>query len=82
MNVPSVFTSNVPLASALPPFTSDQFSWALVLSGSLSFPVRPALSVTSSSVLKLSSPATGGSFTGVTSIVTVAVSHAAEGSHT
>ena len=70
------------MRAAVPPLKSDHVNCAFAWSGSLSLPPRALFNVVFSGVLKLSSFASGGSFTDVTSICTVAPSHALEGSHT
>ena len=80
MKEPSAFTARMPFAAAVPPFNSDHVSCAFASSTSLSLLPSTSVIAVSSSVVNTSFTATGGSFTGVTVMVTSAVSQAPPGS--
>ena len=75
-----LLNTSVPFTAAVPPERRLQVSCEALSSTSLSFAATEALSAASSFMVKPSSSATGGSFTGSTMIVAVAVAHSPPGS--
>ena len=80
MKVPSELKTSTPFDAALPPVTRLKVSGSD--SGSLSLPDTLTERLSSSFTVHASALAMGASFTLPTSMVTVAVSQAAEGSQT